>query len=186
MSELIPHRRGQIVPLATARTTSDSLSIPIRTSPSSTGRHPIFRSTINCAADLTGVSGAVVTTSGVMASFTRMEFSVRSRVVVPKPRARTRALKKRSRWLRIPTTRPLSSITGRCRIRSLRMVLSASASVSLGLKSLDRLTHEVSDVSIRIHGDGSDVLRQQKGMMRSRSGAAFTRPAAREPDCGSA
>ena len=185
MSELIPHRRGQIVPLATARTTSDSLSIPIRTSPSSTGRHPIFRSTINCAADLTGVSGAVVTTSGVMASFTRMEFSVRSRVVVPKPRARTRALKKRSRWQNSDNP---PAIVDHGQVSD---PLAAHGAVGkrqrvIGTKSLDRLTHEVSDVSIRIHGDGSDVLRQQKGMMRSRSGAAFTRPAAREPDCGSA
>jgi hypothetical protein len=110
----------------------------------------VRESTINCAADLTGVSGAVVTTSGVMASFTRMEFSVRPRVVVPKPAKN-----------------------------------SNNAPACHCDQDPGRLTHEVSVMSIRIHVDGSDVLRQHKG--RSRSCALLTRPAAaREPDCGSA
>jgi hypothetical protein len=67
--------------------------MPIKTSPSNTGKHPIFRSTITRAADLTNVSGKVVMTSFVMTSLTRIVFNVRSRVAVPKPSARTSALK---------------------------------------------------------------------------------------------
>src|SRR6266542_2031984 len=110
---------------AYARRMSVSVRMPIRCSPSSTGRAPILCSSMSSAAARASWSGPVMITLLVMTSPTvsrasRWLTSHTERLVACEGRFR-----RMSRSVTMPTMRP-PSVTSRCRMRSFSMVCRAS------------------------------------------------------------